>query len=414
MAASKSRAQKNNTATTTGENMEQIVFITEKNTARTTLGYINASDLDIHGRYENETYRISVPVFPHAYQPTEASLYLTAACNLSCQYCYIVPFIDSSCNKSLSTDEWKEIMNDLFSCGIRVLKLIGGEALLRKDLAELIYFAGDIGFDGIELTTNGTIDILRDNQAALLALKSVNVHHIISLSIDSVTPEYNDSIRGKHAQVIQGIHFLKELGFNISVATSITRENYSQIGNMVAFAENLGISVYQFNNLVPIFPHQKSLVITDRSLSAEVVREIESFKNRHKITIVNRFVPAPNIKKELFEKYASNPLIASSSLSGCSGGTREVYVLPDGKLIACPMFIKYPEFHSSQSIVGGHFRAVWETDPAIINFRTFLTTPKLNGKCTTCESGPTCKGGCRAMTFFLNGSINGQDARCLF
>jgi [mycofactocin precursor peptide]-tyrosine decarboxylase / 3-amino-5-[(4-hydroxyphenyl)methyl]-4,4-dimethylpyrrolidin-2-one synthase len=395
--------------------MEQLVFITEKGTARTTLGYIDASSLDMNGRYEDETYRISAPLFPPAYQPTEASLYLTAACNLSCQYCYIGQFLDSSTSRSLPTDGWKSIMNDLFACGVRILKLIGGEALLRRDLAELIYFGGKLGFDGIELATNGTIDVLKANQPALLALKSLSVHHVISVSLDSVTPEYNDRIRGKHAQVVQGIRFLKELGLDVSVASIVTTENYSQIDQMAAFAEELGVFAYQFNDLVPIFPHQRRLVIVDPGLRARIVNAIEALKSSHpKMTIANRFVPAPNINRSLFEKHAANPLVASSSLAGCPAGTREAYVLPDGKLVACPMFIKHAEYHSSRSIAGGNFRSLWEADPAIIRFRSFLTTPKLTGKCSTCRSGPVCKGGCRALAFFLHGSMDEQDPRCLF
>lgn len=395
---------------------KSIVFLTHNATSRTTLAYAELPESGEKFDLTTDEYRVSKPVFPTAYQPTEASLYLTPVCNLSCSYCYIVPFYEDKPDNSLTTEQWKKIMVDLHSNGVRVLKFIGGEALIRRDLAELIRFAEATGFSGIELTTNGTYAIVHRNAEALEAFGQLKIHKIISTSIDSSDAAVNNKLRGQHSEVVRGIKYLQNLGLPLSVASVVTQLNYLELDRMAEFASEMGINAYQFNNMVPIFPEQRELVITDPEIKRQVVASIENIAERFagRMSVVNRFVPAPNVKKELFERHSGIKEISESSLTGCPAGTREVYVLPNGQLIACPMFIRYPAMYSSKSIKDHSFEEVWRSDAAINEFRGYLTGPKLYGKCGTCASGASCKGGCRAMTFFMTQTLDAQDPRCVF
>lgn len=396
--------------------VDKLVFLTHKATSRTTLGYAEVSDDDDKFDFFDDTYRISTPMFPIEYQPTEASLYLTPTCNLSCSYCYIVPFYKEKAEEKLSTNEWKSIIFQLYKNGVRVLKFIGGEALLRKDLSDLISYAEEIGITGVELTTNGTISILQKNPEALSAFQKLSIHKIISTSIDSESDYINDQLRGKYNEVVEGIKFLKSMKLPVSVASVVTKLNSTNLEDMARFACDLGVDAYQFNNLVPIFPEQREIIIVDQKEKKEIASRIEMIAALYsgKMSVVNRFVPAPNVKKDLFIRHSQITELTKSSLTGCPAGTREVYVLPNGKLVACPMFIRFSEMHSNNSLRDTPFSEIWSNDASIKEFRGHVAGPKLYGKCASCESSSSCKGGCRAMTFYMNNTFEAQDPRCLF
>ena len=392
----------------------KVVFVAEKRTGRSTLGHIEEEILPKEGIAETNRFVVSTPKFDLSFQPTEASLYLTPACNLSCNYCYIVPFLKTT-DSQLTTGQWKSIIDDLYNSGVRTLKLIGGEALLRRDIVEIIRHSVITGILGIELTTNATIQILAARREALKTFAEMDVQKIVSTSLDGHTAQRNDALRGKFHEVVEGIKFLKELKLPVSLASVVTTENQHDLEEMANFAANLGIDAYQFNNLVPIHFGQRSLVITKTSEKKRIVDRIEALRAKFdpKMIIINRFVPAPNIDQEKFERVAQKDDVRRSSLTGCPAGTREVYVLPDGKLVACPMFIQFPEHHSRDSIAERDFSEVWTEDDRILDFRAHITTPRLFGACSTCSSGSVCKGGCRAMTYFQSGRIEDKDPRCL-
>ncbi len=390
------------------------VFVAEKRTGRSTLGHIDKALLPKEGVVETNSFVVSVPKFDLSFQPTEASLYLTPACNLSCSYCYIVPFLKEA-DSSLTTEQWKSIIDDLHDAGVRSLKLIGGEALLRRDIVEIMTHAAKAGILGIELTTNATIQIVSARKTELKIFAEMDIQKIVSASLDSHTAQGNDTLRGKFDDVVEGIMLLRQLGLPISIASVVTTENQENLEEMAEFADNLGIDAYQFNNLVPIRSEQRSLVITNASTRRDIVDRIEALRIKYEATmvVVNRFVPAPNIEETVFTRIAQLKDVSRSSLTGCPAGTREVYVLPDGKLVACPMFIQFPEHHSRESIAKKSFADVWTEDDRILAFREHITTPKLFGACSTCAAGSVCKGGCRAMTYFQNGELEDKDPRCL-
>ncbi|HHK8566239.1 TPA: radical SAM/SPASM domain-containing protein [Vibrio parahaemolyticus] len=392
-----------------------IYLLTEQNTSRTTLAHIEHEEIHEKEDVFVDGYRITKPRFPISYQPTEASLYLTSSCNFSCSYCYIVPFYKEKLKDELSLLEWKNVLNELMLNGVRTLKLIGGEVLLYPHLSELISYADKLGFSGIELTTGGSIKVIKKRLSVLEEFKKVKAHKIISISLDSSDKNHHDKERGGHQDVIDGVKFLIEKGFNISLASVISKDNADDIENIALLAAEMGVDVIQFNSLVPIFEEQKGKVISETEGILETIESIESLRVKiPKLTIVNRFVPAPNINKEIFNKHKDNKILAESSLSGCPAGTREAYILPDGKLIACPMFIRYPEHQSVKTLKDSTFQDIWENDKAIRSFRNHLKPASLSESCKSCESSPLCKGGCRAMSHFLSDDVTEQDPRCIF
>lgn len=107
------------------------------------LSNIGSNLTDSHGR-KHDYLRIS----------------LTEKCNLRCRYCMPEQGVElTKSNELLSLDEFKTI-SELFvrACGIKKIRLTGGEPTVDKRLLPLLEHLNSLRFSGlstIALTTNG-------------------------------------------------------------------------------------------------------------------------------------------------------------------------------------------------------------------------------------------------------------------
>lgn len=63
---------------------------------------------------------------------------LTSRCNLDCKMCYVHTQNNAELyNKELSTEQWKQIFDEAYDCGMVYALVTGGECLLRKDFKDL-------------------------------------------------------------------------------------------------------------------------------------------------------------------------------------------------------------------------------------------------------------------------------------
>lgn len=84
--------------------------------------------------------------------PLMLEIQITKACNLKCKYCYAA--LETLNKKDFSFDEIKEIIDEFHGMGTRIVRILGGEPLIRKDIGDIIRYlrSKDIF---IEMATNG-------------------------------------------------------------------------------------------------------------------------------------------------------------------------------------------------------------------------------------------------------------------
>ncbi len=128
---------------------------------------------------------------------------VTDACNIRCQYCMPaenVQFLHAS--RLLSFDQIEIFVRQAVACGVRKVRLTGGEPLLRPDLFRLVEHLNEIqGLDEIALTTNGMLLAKQIGPLAAAGLKRVNV------SLDTLSAENFKvlSRRDGLSRVLEGI-----------------------------------------------------------------------------------------------------------------------------------------------------------------------------------------------------------------
>ncbi|MFC1991767.1 radical SAM/SPASM domain-containing protein [Chloroflexota bacterium] len=172
--------------------------------------------------------------------PVDVSLKVTEKCNSRCVTCNV--WQEQSDKPELTFSELEEIFYQLKSVKIKNIGFYGGEALLRKDIGELLKKVKSIMPEArTQVTTNG---LLLKNKAAELIDAGIDM---VSVSLDGIG-EVNDQIRGVpgyYEKAIEGIKELKRLdtGNKVTINTGATlvSQNIHQVPQMINLARELGI-----------------------------------------------------------------------------------------------------------------------------------------------------------------------------
>jgi MoaA/NifB/PqqE/SkfB family radical SAM enzyme len=172
---------------------------------------------------------------------------VTAKCNLKCAHCYINAGEKKDIDE-LSTDAAKLLIHQIAEVSKPLLILSGGEPLLRKDIFELIRYGTERGLK-MAMGSNG---MLIDDIVAR-KLKDAGIT-TVSISLDSSVPALHDQFRGvtgSWQRAVDAIKALKRNGVIVQVNTTVTQQNYNQIGDIFALAEKLGAENFHLFFLVP-------------------------------------------------------------------------------------------------------------------------------------------------------------------
>ena len=148
---------------------------------------------------------------------------VTDKCNLHCVYCNPFGCCDvTPCNGVLTVEEIKRSVSLLVECGIRKVRITGGEPLLRGDITRLVgELAGIAGLEDLSLTTNGVFLETFAPELKAAGLQRVNI------SVDSLDRETYRRISGFDLlpNVIASIHKAIEVGLTpVKINSVIVKE----------------------------------------------------------------------------------------------------------------------------------------------------------------------------------------------
>ncbi|MCD4703642.1 MAG: 12,18-didecarboxysiroheme deacetylase, partial [Methanosarcinaceae archaeon] len=170
---------------------------------------------------------------------------ITRKCNLKCIHCY-AHAKDQDFYDELTTDEGKELIDDLADFGSPVLLFSGGEPLSRKDLPELAEYARSKGMRAV-ISTNGT---LIDEKMAK-TLKEIGLSYV-GISLDGIR-ETNDRFRGMDGafdKALTGLRNCQAQGIKVGLRFTINRHNVQDIPAIFDIIEQENIPRICFYHLV--------------------------------------------------------------------------------------------------------------------------------------------------------------------
>ena len=324
---------------------------------------------------------------------------VTTRCNLDCIHCYAGSV--ESTQTELSTAEGKRLLDQIAEIDkFRMIVITGGEPLLRKDIFELVEYAGKLGFK-IVFSTNGTL--LTPGMAKDLArLGVVN----FSISLDGFTPECHESIRrkpGSFQGALDGLRAAGKAGVCLQVNFTAMRRNLPELPGVIDLADSLRADIVMVFQAVPPQGDRESLELNAEEQTS-LIQTIAEKQRKSRALIMP--VCCPEYWPWLVEhrRLSLSRGIRSQSFSGCGAGSGFSYIRFDGEVWPCN-FIPL----SAGSVRRQSFPDIW-TNSALL--REFRGRPwKLGGDCADCVHQGIC-GGCRGRAFAHAGALFGADPLC--
>lgn len=201
-------------------------------------------------------------------------LEVTGRCNLQCPICFAAAG-DGTEHSLDKIEEWYRLL--LASGGPYNIQLSGGEPTLRDDLPEIVALGRSLGFDFIQLNTNGLR--LATDGTYLRQLKEAGLNCVF-LQFDGTNDAIYKQIRGKTLLSVKkaAVARCAEEGLGVVlVPTLVPGVNTDDIGNIIAFALSMmpGVRGVHFQPVSYFGRYPGQPIDTDRITIPEVIRAIE-------------------------------------------------------------------------------------------------------------------------------------------
>ena len=200
---------------------------------------------ELWGSYEKEL----IEQYVQRKQPFSVCLELTPLCNFSCPMCYIrlTPEQMRAQGEPLSTERWKQIIDEVSNMGALHLEMTGGEILTRADFPELYEYAYRKGLL-INLKTNGYL--LTEKTLLLLERCKPRLVEITLYGSSDKTYQAFCGVPDGFSVVSRNIEFLQEWGIRVETPMTVTKRNQADEEAVRAWAEQRGIHFSSYTGLI--------------------------------------------------------------------------------------------------------------------------------------------------------------------
>jgi radical SAM protein with 4Fe4S-binding SPASM domain len=316
------------------------------------------------------------------YVPLVMSWNVTRECNMKCTHCYINATDEKLANE-LSTQEGKDLIDQICQVSKPLLILSGGEPLLRPDIYELINYGASRGLK-MGLGSNGSL--IDGTVAAKLKAAGIAT---VSISLDSNIPEQHDEFRGVVGAWEKAVNACKNLRKNnilVQINTTLTHENYNQIDDIMSLAEEIGVENFHLFFLVPTGRGTKLTDISPQKYEDMISNTFAKGKG-HKLNV------RPSCAPQFMRIAKGMDLDMRQWIRGCMAGFYYCRIYPNGDITPCPYLpIKLGNIRETP------FKEIWFNSSV---FKAIRNQESLKGKCGKCEYSTLC-GGCRARAYGLS------------
>jgi MoaA/NifB/PqqE/SkfB family radical SAM enzyme len=261
--------------------------------------------------------------------PMKLGIEVTQRCNSKCKSC------DRWYNFSrveLATEEYKKLLSDVRSMGTSTVSLTGGEALLRKDLFELIQHGKEIG---LYVTMNSNGILINERFSKKIVESGVE---IISFSLDGSKAEIHDEIRGvkgnydKVINAVKNIRRYRKKKPLISLNMTINGMNKHDIINTAKLTKEIGADGF---TIQPI--HQTKgmgfMIDENQKLRPEDYDKIDEQIRTALKRYPEMFIHSKDYSMEI-KTFLKNPKLLYKFK--CVAGYLLADVYPNGDVFVCP------------------------------------------------------------------------------
>jgi radical SAM protein with 4Fe4S-binding SPASM domain len=303
--------------------------------------------------------------------PYRMDLAITYRCNNNCSHCYNARPRNYP---ELSLEEWKRVIDQVWTLRIPHIVFTGGEPTLSPNLPELVAYAESQGLI-TGLNTNGRK--LADAEF-VQSLVDAGLDHV-QVTLESHDPAIHDKMvaaRGAWQETVAGIKNVLASRLYVMTNTTLLTHNSPTIEATLQFLGELGVPTVGLNAL--IYSGKGKSVGTglhEEVLPALLERAREITQNQGQRLIW--YTPT---------QYCHfNPLQLDLGVKGCTAALYNMCVEPNGDVIPCQSY-----YQSLGNLLEDPWKNIWE-HPLALRLRNRSDVPE---GCRTCDFFPECGGGC--------------------
>ncbi len=303
--------------------------------------------------------------------PYRMDLALTYRCNNDCAHCYNARSRDYP---ELSTENWFQILDHVWSIGIPHVVFTGGEPTLRQDLPDLIAHAQQNG-QITGLNTNGR-RLSDRNYLELLVQAGLDHVQITLESHDAKIYEFMVNAHGAWKQTVAGIQNALETPLYVMTNTTMLATNSPGLSQTLDFLAEIGVPTVGLNALIY---SGRGLTVNEGLAESELppllslARELTSAHDQRLIW----YTPT---------QYCNfDPMQLELGVKGCTAALYNMCIEPNGDVIPCQSY-----YQSLGNFLTTDWDKIWNHELSI-HLRDRNGIPE---KCSTCSLLAECGGGC--------------------
>jgi radical SAM protein with 4Fe4S-binding SPASM domain len=329
----------------------------------------------------------------------ELDLNVTNRCNLLCKHCV---FNSGAPNDNeLSLKEIRTIIDDAKEQGLEDLHITGGEPLLRKDLTDIITYAGSRGLK-LRLISNGTLL----TNTKLAELKQAGLRELM-ISLDGLEEQHDiiRGCRGSFQKTVSAVTQAVQMGFNVRVNAVAFAFNLEDLLELASFLNELNVSTFSVFLFSPtgrgsaleswLVEREDWLVFCDRlaSLTRGMNMKVIVEKGYHllsELPIQREAITGPG--------------------AGCSQlGRKDDYLIITSEGNVWPCILMVNSGYPLGNVRHNPLKEVLVHKKHMDFYHSLLDGLKA---CESCNSFDQCQGGCRGYAFLMESDWKQKDPRC--
>jgi radical SAM protein with 4Fe4S-binding SPASM domain len=354
--------------------------------------------------------------------PTSVDINITNRCDLKCNFCSATPFHHASKKDELSLAELEILFDAIEENGVFLVRIAGGEPLVREDLPQILQLMQRYSFDRV-LLTNG-LRLSPDICDRLVKARFDSV----SISVDSHIPHLHDQARGRdgaHAKTLANLANLRRAGLPFGAMTTVTASNVIHMVEIAAFLQSHGFRSVNF-----ILLNASGLAIDSMSSfagfgvwSEQFLRLTDWIKHTgpsidvrilppHEDSVPYELhIPLRNAGRldDLRDVWRIHPGASAKREISCTAGQSQMTIYENGDVYGCDLMRDDPRWKAG-NVRDQSMMDIWHNSPTFQLLRG-MAYSDVEGSCSTC-SNHHCGGGCRASAANLTGSLFGSDINC--
>jgi MoaA/NifB/PqqE/SkfB family radical SAM enzyme len=217
--------------------------------------------------------------------PNKLIMNVTYVCNNHCTFCAVGTRTQIDGHPTRQ----REYLDLYRAQGVRMVDFDGGEPTLNPELIPLVCYARSIGYERINVTTNGRLCFYEDFARKLvrsgLTTLLFSVHgpdpktHAAQVGVAEAFEQTVGGIKNARRHAPPGV----ELGMNIT----LTKGNYAKLPELAELALSLGVPWLNIQFLTPFGRATSSVAPNTQAAANVAMKTIDRYRDRMKFQVIN-------------------------------------------------------------------------------------------------------------------------------